>query len=300
MPPVRTGRSRPDRWHARAALRFERVGRGRATGPGGPPQPAPVPSACRHPAFAPAIPVGPVAACNRSFPGRSPGFACPGHGPDRPRPAVGQGDGHEPGRPFRRHPSRPVVSRIAALAGGDHPRGAGVEQAADVSVPRPGDRPRPLPAPLACGFGARPGQAGRTRAGRKAGTSGNVAAGTPAVIGPMPGMVCRRRAVSPAAAARRRPVAMASMRVFVSVTCPTGRSGGIRAASGRPAPPRLRQPDGSCSMRPGRDDAERPEMGAERTGAPGQPADRNVPRPMPQRHRLRQRGPDRHAAQPRP
>ena len=54
---------------------------------------------------------------------------------------------------------------------------------------------RSLP-PLEWGLGVSPSQAGRSRADRKLDTLGNVAARTLAVMGPMPGIVWSRRAVS--------------------------------------------------------------------------------------------------------
>ena len=89
--------------------------------------------------------------------------------------------------------------------------------------------------PLDCGFGVKPSQADRSRAVRKADTSGSVAANTLAGIGPMPGRVCSRRAGSSASAARRRSAVMASMRSFGSRNCPASRSRGMRASGGRSA-----------------------------------------------------------------
>jgi DNA-binding FadR family transcriptional regulator len=72
---------------------------------------------------------------------------------------------------------------------------------------------------------------------READTSGRPAARTPAVLGAIPGIVCRRRAVSSALEARPRSAARASMRALLSVTWPRRGWRAIRAAAGRAAAP---------------------------------------------------------------
>ena len=85
--------------------------------------------------FALAISIRPVAARNSMPSHRPPGLAGSQHGPDGPRHAVGQRDGRDRQRLFPRHPPKPVLARIGAFAGRDHPHRAETEQC---SVPASG------------------------------------------------------------------------------------------------------------------------------------------------------------------
>ena len=148
--------------------------------------------------------------------------------------------------------------------------------------------------PLECGFGVRPSQAGRSRAERKARESGSVATRTLAVIGPIPGIVCNRRAVSSASAARG-----------------VVRFGGAAQIGGDGVDARLRVgelPDRQIQRHPGfcgqvrrlglgdkathgvdalrHHEAEFAQMRADRVRKPGQPPDKEVPRPMAHQNRL--------------
>ena len=128
-------------------------------------------------------------------------FAPRQHGPDRARHFVGEGDRQHHPRLARQHAMQPA-SLWPALSGGRADDGyrPDNQQGPDVTLAHLRDLAEKRLAARRMLPGTSPSQAAKSRPRRKTAIGGANVSIAIAVIGPTPGMVCRRRIVAPRAA----------------------------------------------------------------------------------------------------